>query len=98
MGDYENRSRCRQLSTLLPLVHLILAVCKRVSSFLEPLERSHSIRTGAIDAGSSVGSGMASGEDSTADVISSGNCRHSRSLKAKGLTKTVSPPCSSSIV
>ena len=69
MGDYGNRPRRRQLSTHLPLGHLILAVSKRVLSFLEC---SCSIRAGAVDTGNSVGSGDVSKEGSRAGVMSGG--------------------------
>ena len=48
MGHYENRHRCRQLSTLLPLSHLILAVSIGVLGFLERLERPYSILSGTV--------------------------------------------------
>ena len=49
--------------------------------FLERLECPYSILTGAVDAGSSVGSGDASAEDSKADVISGGSRRRSGSCQ-----------------
>jgi hypothetical protein len=63
-----------------------------VLSFLERLERPYSILTGAVDAGSSVGYGDASGEFSKADVISSGRRRRSRSSLVKGFARIVSLP------
>ena len=66
--------------------------------FLECLERPSSILTGPVDAGSSVGSEDASGEDSKVDVIPGGSRRRSGSFKAKGFPTTVSPPCGSSIM
>jgi hypothetical protein len=72
MGGYENRPRCRQLSTPLPLSHLILAVSVGVRLPRTPrVALFHPYR----------------------------RCRRrSGSFKAKGLTKTVSPPCGSSII
>jgi len=66
-----------------------------VLGFLERLERSYSILTGAVDAGSSIGFGDVSGESSKADVLSSSSRGRSGSFIAKGLTKIVAPPCDS---
>jgi hypothetical protein len=70
----------------------------RVLGFLERLEHPCSILTGAVDAGSSVGSGDASREGSRAGVTSGGGRRHSGVLIAKDFIKIVSPPCDSSII
>jgi hypothetical protein len=70
----------------------------RALGFLERLERPYSILIGAVDAGSSVGSGDASWEGSKADVISGSSRRLSESFIAKGFTKIVSPPCDSAII
>jgi hypothetical protein len=72
MGGYENRPRCRQLSTPLPLSHLILAVSIGVRLPRTP-RAALSILTGAA-----------------VDALGP--------LKLKGLTKTISLPCGSSII
>jgi hypothetical protein len=66
--------------------------------FLERLERPYSILTGAVNAGSSVGSGDASRKVSKADVIPGGSHRRSGSLIAKGFPKIISPPYDSSTI
>ena len=66
--------------------------------FLERSERSYSILTDIIDTGSPVGSRDASGEDSKADIISSGSRKCSRSSVAKDFTEIISPLYDSSII
>ena len=61
MGDYENRPRCRQLSTLLPRSHLILAVSIEGARLPRRPRAPYSILTGTVDAGSFAGSEDASG-------------------------------------
>jgi hypothetical protein len=69
-----------------------------VLGFLERLEHPYSILTGAVDAGSSVSSGDASGEGSKADVVSGRSRRRSGPLIGNGFSKIVSPPCDSSTI
>jgi hypothetical protein len=64
MGGYENKPRCGQLSTLLPLSHLILVVSTegvRILRMPKAPRAPYSIITGTADASSSVGSGMLPG-------------------------------------
>jgi hypothetical protein len=69
-----------------------------VLGFLERLERPYSILIGAVDAGSSAGSGDASEESSKADVLSDSSRRRSGSFIAKGFTRIISPSCDSFIL